>query len=180
MRRIAVIGSGGAGKSTLARRLGEILDIEVIHLDALYWNPGWVETPKQQWRETVEELIARDKWIMDGNYGATFDVRLPAADTIVFLDFPTRVCLWRAIKRRIQYHGKCRPDMAEGCPEQIDWEFLMWIWRFRKNIRPTVLQRIEDFGRHARLVHLRSPREANVWIEGIRASCDVQGPPALQ
>ncbi len=67
MGKVLVIGSGGAGKSTFARRLGKLLDIEVIHLDALYWNPGWVETPKAAWAETVAELVKRDSWIMDGS-----------------------------------------------------------------------------------------------------------------
>lgn len=164
MRKIAVIGSGGAGKSTLARRLGEILGMEVIHLDALHWKPGWVATPKQEWREIVEELAARDTWIIDGNYGATLDVRLAAADTVVFLDFSRSVCLWRAIRRRIQYQGANRPDMAEGCREQIDWGFLVWIWRFRKISRPSVVQKIEAFGQDAKVIHLHSPREAERFL----------------
>ena len=164
MRKIAVIGSGGAGKSTLARRLGEVLGIEVIHLDTLYWKPGWIATPKQEWREIVEELVARDTWIIDGNYGATLDVRLVTADTVVFLDYPNIVCLWRAIRRRIHYHGRPRPDMAEGCREQIDWDFIVWIWRFRKDSRPSVVQRIAEFGQNAEIIHLRSPRDAECFL----------------
>lgn len=71
MRRVLVIGCGGAGKSTLARQLGEATGLPVIHLDAHYWRPGWVETPKETWRAAVDELIAADAWIMDGNYSGT-------------------------------------------------------------------------------------------------------------
>ena len=172
MRRIAVIGSGGAGKSTLARRLGEKLGIEVIHLDALFWKPGWVATPQEEWRPVVEQLAARDSWIIDGNYGSTLDLRLAAADTVVFLDFPRSLCLCRALKRRIQYQGKCRPDMAEGCPEQIDREFLMWIWRFGKNSRPSVVRKIEKFAQHARIIHLRSPHEAEKFLAEIQIAAN--------
>src|SRR5918992_2213979 len=103
MKRILVIGSGGAGKSTVARRLGQLLDLEVNHLDKFYWKPGWVESPRDEWLETVIELINRDSWIIDGNYSGTLELRLQKADTVVFLDMPRRLCLWRIVKRNLQY-----------------------------------------------------------------------------
>src|SRR3982751_1716212 len=99
MKKILVIGSGGAGKSTFAQRLGAILKLEVIHLDSLYWSSGWVEMPKDEWRTMVDELLKKDSWIMDGNYGGTLDIRLEAADTVVFLDISRLICLWRILKR---------------------------------------------------------------------------------
>ncbi|MGH9842177.1 MAG: hypothetical protein ACREEM_25785 [Blastocatellia bacterium] len=111
MRKVLVIGSGGAGKSTFAKCLGERLHIEVIHLDMLYWNPGWIETPKAEWLRAVEELVKRDAWIMDGNYSGTLDLRLKACDTVIFLDLPRLTCLWRVLKRVVQYRGRRRPDM---------------------------------------------------------------------
>ncbi len=83
MRRVLVIGSGGAGKSTFARRLGDILQIDVIHLDTFYWRPGWVETPKPEWREIVLGLVQRESWIMDGNFSGTLEQRLEACDTVI-------------------------------------------------------------------------------------------------
>jgi adenylate kinase family enzyme len=90
MRRIMVIGSGGAGKSIFSRRLGDVLGIEVIHLDRLHWKPGWAETPKGEWAELVGQLVRGDEWIIDGNYGGTLEVRLGACDTVIFLDLPRR------------------------------------------------------------------------------------------
>lgn len=163
-RRIAIIGSGGAGKSTLARQLGEILGLEVYHLDALHWKPGWVETPKEQWRGVVEELVQRESWIIDGNYGATVEQRLAAADAVIFLDFPRTICLWRAIKRVIQYYGKTRPDMGPGCPERVmDIEFARWIWHYPKKSKPSVLRKIEQHC-HGTLVTLRNPREVKRFL----------------
>lgn len=167
MKRIAVIGSGGAGKSTLARRLGEKLGIQVVHLDAHYWKPGWIPTPEDEWRPVVAELASRDEWIIDGNYGRTLDIRLPAADTVIFLDYGSLVCLWRVLKRRIQYQGRTRPDMNAGCPEKVDAEFIAWVWNFPKTTKPSVMAKLEAYAQHAKIIHLRSPREAERFLAEI-------------
>ena len=85
MRKIIIIGSGGSGKSTLARKLGEMTRIPVFHLDALYWKPGWVPTPREEWNARVKALVNQDQWIIDGNYGGTLNIRMTEADTIIFL-----------------------------------------------------------------------------------------------
>src|SRR4051794_905502 len=108
MRRVLVIGSGGAGKTTLARRLAERTGLPLVHLDMLYWHAGWVPTGEPEWDRIIEELVSRDAWVMDGNYGRTLDRRLAACDTVIFLDLPRLVCLWRVIKRRWQYAGANR------------------------------------------------------------------------
>ncbi|MEM7595826.1 MAG: AAA family ATPase, partial [Cyanobacteria bacterium P01_A01_bin.83] len=130
MKRIAIIGSCGAGKSTLARTLGNKLNIPVIHLDTYYWHPGWQETDANQWVEIHQNLVKGDHWIIDGNYGGTIDTRLTKADTIIWLDFNRYLCLWRVFKRYFQYPGKVRPDMAEECPERLNWNFLLYVWNF--------------------------------------------------
>src|SRR5687767_2595929 len=124
MKRVLVIGPGGAGKSTFAKRLGELLGIEVKHLDRLYWRAGWQESAKDEWLDKVKELASEESWIMDGNYGGTLEVRVRRSDTIVFLDLPRLLCLWRITKRRFLYSGRSRPDMAEGCTERLNWEFV--------------------------------------------------------
>lgn len=167
MNRIAIIGCGCTGKSTLAVRLGEILHIEVTHLDKLYWKPGWRETPVEDWRNMQEELVKRDKWIIDGNYGATMDIRLAAADTVIFLDYPRKVCLWRYIKRLIRYNNQERPDMGPGCIEQLDFDFLQWIWTYNKEKRPTLINRLKEHPTK-RVIILRSPSETEQFLRKLR------------
>jgi adenylate kinase family enzyme len=139
MRRVLVLGCGGAGKSTFARRLGAATGLPVVHLDARYWRAGWVGTRVEDWRRIVTELIAEDAWILDGNYAGTLDLRVPACDTAIFLDAGRVTCLGRVIKRRIQFHGRARPDVPAGCEELLGGAFLRWIWRYPRRGRPVVL-----------------------------------------
>ena len=163
MRRVLVIGSGGAGKSTFARRLGERTRLPVVHMDAHYWRPGWVEPSKEEWRRQVERLLEADAWIMDGNYGGTMDLRLAAADTVVFLDLPRLTCLWRVFARRWRFRNRTRPDMTEGCPERVSLEFVRWIWTYPRLRRPAILERLAALDR-ATPVILRSAGEVDRWL----------------
>lgn len=170
MRRIAIIGCGGAGKSTLSRELGEILNLPVYHLDSFFWNPGWAPTPSKQWMSIQEELASRDEWIIDGNYRSTLDIRLSKADTIIFLDYPTYICLFRVIKRRIKYNRKTRPDLAEGCVETLDFEFIKWILKFRRNKRPDIINKINNYRDKKDIYIIKSPRELGDFIKKLRRS----------
>lgn len=164
MKRIIIIGSGGAGKSTLARQLGEILQTEVLHLDKLYWQPNWVQPPKDEWNKTVKDLLKKDSWILDGNFGGTMEMRLEACDTAIFLDFPRIVCLYRILKRWRKYRNTNRPDMTEGCNEKIDLEFLGWIWNFRKITKPRIEKHLLKFENEKNIIRLKSPKEVEEFL----------------
>jgi adenylate kinase family enzyme len=166
MRRILIIGPGGSGKSTLARRIGDCTGLPVVHLDSMYWKEGWVETPKEEWARVVQDLAAREAWVMDGNYGGTLDLRLAVADTVVFLDLPRWVCLWRVVKRRIWFHGRSRPDMCPGCPERLSWAFLKWIWSYPRARRPGILQRLQAAASAKRVIILDSRAAVRRAVEG--------------
>lgn len=135
MERILIIGCGGAGKSTLARQLGEKLNLPVVHLDKLFWHPGWVESTKEEIDEKIRVEMQRPQWIMDGNYNRTLPERVKHCDTIIYLDFSRTVCLLGVVKRIITTYGTVRPDMGEGCPERIDLAFLKWVWNYNKDKR---------------------------------------------
>ena len=143
MRRVVVVGSGGSGKSTFSTQLGRATGLPVVHLDREFWRPGWEETPNGEWKCRVDELLAREWWIMDGNFGGTREMRMKAADTIIFLDFPRRVCLYRILKRTAKYYGKSRPDMTEGCDEHVDIKFILWVWNYKNRSRERLLAELE-------------------------------------
>jgi adenylate kinase family enzyme len=170
MRRVLVIGSGGAGKSHFAKQLGERTGLPVTHLDALYWQPGWVPQAPEPWHAQVTEVLAGDRWILDGNYGGTLGLRLAACDTVVFLDLPRRVCLGRVLRRWFSYRGRSRPDMRPDCPEQLTWEFLHWIWTYPKVRRPAVLRRLDEVGPAVRVVRLRSVGAVTAFLAALEGA----------
>ena len=168
MRRVLVIGSGGSGKTTVATRLAEALQLPLVHLDALYWSEGWQPTAPEQWQRTISELVQRDAWVMDGNYGGSLAARMSAADTVVFLDIPRLTCLWRVLKRHIRYFGRSRPSMAPGCPERLTREFVGWIWKYPARRRPGILDRLAEAAeRHKTVVVLRDDNEVERFLESL-------------
>lgn len=164
MKTIMILGCPGAGKSTLAKRLSEILHIPAIHLDAHFWLPGWVEMPREKWQAKHEDLIAGDSWIIDGHYSRTMDNRFANADTVIYLEFPTAICLYRIIKRRFQYHGKTRPDMAYGCPEKLDWEFLSYVLTFNRKKAPFIKNRISNLS-GKNIIVLKNRRQVDEFMK---------------
>jgi len=169
MRKVLVIGSGGAGKSTFARRLSRSTGLPLIHLDAFYWRPGWVETPKEEWVRLVEQMLAGDSWVMDGNYGGTLDQRLAASDTVIFLDLPRPVCLWRAVVRWLKFHGRSRSDMTEGCPERLTWEFVRWIWTYPVERRPKIMERLSRLDSNTGVIVLGSGSEVEEFFRRLQS-----------
>ena len=159
-----IIGSGGAGKSTLARQLGEALQLPVHHLDAYYWRPGWDPTPNEEWELFQENLVREESWIIDGNYGRTLDIRMKRADVIILLDFSRWITVYRVIKRRIMYHGKTRPDLNEDCPESLDFEFIKWVWNFRKTRIPGIIQKLRKYN-DKKIIILKSPKEVRTFVD---------------
>ena len=135
MERIMIIGCGGSGKSTLARQLGDKLGLPVVHLDKLFWRPGWVNVSREEFDSLHREALAQEKWIIDGNFDRTMGERVKRCDTVIYLDFSRAACLMGVCKRVLTTYGKVRPDMGEGCPERFDLDFLKWVWNFNKSKR---------------------------------------------
>ena len=165
MRKILVIGSGGSGKSTFSTRLGALLNIEVTHLDQCFWRPGWVKPEPEEWLQTVTELTDRDSWILDGNYSGTLKLRIQKCDTVVFLDLSRWVCLWRIVTRSLRYRKGRRPDMAEGCPEQLTLEFVLWVWNYPRRSKPKILKLLRESGAGKQSVWLRSRGEVERFLK---------------
>ena len=164
MNRIAIVGCSGGGKSTLARALGAALGLPVVHFDVLFWRPGWVEPDRDTFRAAVDRALAGEKWVSDGNFTSVADICLARADTIVWIDQPIALCLWRALSRALTSLGRTRADLAPGCPEKIDFAFYRYIVTWNRAARPRLQAAIDVFGPRARLIRLRSDGEIAAWV----------------
>ena len=153
MKRILILGCPGSGKSTASKKLSQKLNIPVIHLDRLFWREGWTNVSREEFDTLLEAELEKDEWIIDGNYSRTIPVRLERADTAVFFDYPTVTCFWRVIKRVITKHGVSRSDMENNCPERFDFEFLLYVARFRKSQRKMILGFLENSSADVIIVH---------------------------
>jgi adenylate kinase family enzyme len=170
--RILVIGSPGAGKSTLAHQIAARTGLPLYHLDQMHWLPGWVERDRDEGREELVEVLAQKSWIIDGNYGSTMPLRIQRADTVVWLDYPTYLCLWRALKRWWQYRGKARPDMTEGCPERLNLEFFLYVLMFRANWQNRNGAAMRSF---SGLLHrFQRPEQTQEWLDRLAPPQTVQ------
>ena len=164
MQRVVVIGPGGAGKSTFSRRLAQATGLPLVHLDVEHWRPGWVEPSKDVWNARMRQLVAGERWILDGNFGGTMEMRLAACDTAVFLDVSAWRCLWRVLKRRIANHGRARDGMASGCIEKLDASFLWWIATYARRRRPAILARLAALRPGQRAVVLRRAKDVEAFL----------------
>jgi adenylate kinase family enzyme len=164
MRRVMVVGCPGAGKTTLARRLAQRLALPLIHLDFHFWRPGWQVPATDEWRKQVIALANANDWIMDGNYSNTYDVRMPRADTLIWLDYPRTTCLRRVLLRTVTGYGRTRPDLPERCPERFDGPFLRYVWNFPTEHRPHIVNAIERFGGHLQITRLGRDRDADRFL----------------
>lgn len=128
--KIMIIGYSGSGKSTLARYLGKKYQAPVLHLDHVFWLPGWRERPREEMHKIVTHFLnSHSSWIIDGNYRKTgYERRLAEADRIIFLSFNRFSCLYRVWKRYRKYRGQTRRDMGHGCTEKLDWEFIRGVF----------------------------------------------------
>ena len=154
VRKVVVLGRGGAGKSALSRQLSEMTGIPVVELDALFWQPGPTPMDPSRWAACQHELVQRRCWILDGDlgpYDTALEVRLRAADTIVVLDFTLLRCAWRTLRR-----GR----------EQA--EYWHWVRAYRRRSLPTVMRAISAEASHARLYVLRNPAMVQRFVDDVR------------
>lgn len=172
MKRVAVIGSGGSGKTTFSVELARITGLPLFHLDEYYWRPGWVETPMDVWRAVQSELVAKERWIIEGNYSSTYDLRLSRVDTVIVLAPPRRTCLYRVLKRvAVNWHQSVQ---APGCPEHFDVSFLHWVWRFPYDARPRLEEALERHCGRFTVIKLTTAESTRSYLEQQRHAVDIE------
>ncbi len=167
MKRVAIVGRSGGGKSTLARKLGSRIGAPPVHLDALFWLPNWTESETAPFRARIEAATTGEAWIVDGSYvSRVADLTLGRADAIVWVDQPRLLCVWRVLGRVVREWGRTRADMGEGCKEKVDIAFLSYIWNWDRDTRPKLEAAIARHAAATPLIRLRSDVEIAAFLAG--------------
>ena len=169
MRKIAVVGPVGAGKSRLANELGRALGIPVLHLDTLFWKPGWVPTPPDEWKAVQRRELAADAWIADAQFDDVLPEWFQAADTVVFVDASPLRCFWRVSRRRMNRAGSVGvPAGTEpASPQRALWKFLGNQWRYRRKTRRELLAELARERDGRQVVVVRRDRDAAAFLRSV-------------
>ncbi len=170
MRRVMIIGQPGSGKSTMARIMGGITHLPVVHIDHIHWKEGWVERSGPEKDALCAKTHAREMWIFEGGRSNTWPERLDRADTLIWLDFSLARRLPRVLWRTLRYWGRNRPDLPEGCPEGFRMEFLRWIWNTRNSARQKMQALYDSAPPEKSRYRLRTPGEVDRFLSGLRTA----------
>lgn len=169
MKRILIIGGNASGKTTMARKLLEKLNLQLIHLDKLYWRDNWTHATDEEFDELLEKELKKDEWIIEGNIKRTLPKRLKYCDTVIYLDFPSFVCVLNAIKRLIQSHNRSRPDMGGKCIEKFNlkgFKFINSIWLFNTKNRKDYYRMIKEEN-GVKVTILKNRKQVNEYLKNI-------------
>lgn len=168
--RVLVIGCSGSGKSTLARKLAGCLDLPYVSMDReIFWLPGWQTRPRAEALARLQAIVAQERWMLDGTSPGSLPLRLPRADLVLWLRPPRWMSLYGVISRWIRLRGRSRPEMADGCPEKIDLEFLTYVWNFEKTESPEIEENLATYGPHVPVCVLKSRGENDLLLARVAA-----------
>jgi len=168
MQKVLVIGCCGAGKSTFSKKLQSILNVALIHLDRYYHKPNWEEPKKEEWERILNNLIKKPSWIMDGTYIESLDIRIEKCDTLIYLDYSILKCFFRVVKRVFTDYGKKRSDMAPGCKEEFDLEFLKYVLTFNYKNRANIYNILEKVKTTKDVIILKKDKELDSFLSQLR------------
>ena len=166
MQRVMIVGGPGSGKSTLARLLGEKTGLPVFHMDMIHWQPNWVERPRDEKAKLAHAIEIQDKWIFEGGLSVTYGNRMARADTLIWLDVPVGIRIWRVVKRMVKHWGQARPDLPTGCNEGLTAQtlpFWIWIWTSRRRGRD-VIQKLIDDAKYTTVHRLQSLKDVRAFL----------------
>jgi len=167
MQKVLVLGCCGAGKSTFSKKLHSILKLPLIHLDSYYHKPNWKEPEKEEWAKVLKKILSRESFIMDGTYLESLDERIKKSDTIIYLDYSLIKCFFRVIKRVLIDFGKKRSDMAPGCNEEFDLEFLWFVLTFNNKFRKEIIQKLNSVKNKKKVAIFKTDKHADKFLAQI-------------
>lgn len=170
MKRVMIIGCAGSGKTTMAKEISRLIDSPAVHMDKILWTSdgwNWIKRTDLEIRTDIKHAAAKDRWVFEGDSYSNADLRIAHADTLIFLDMPTTTCLFRVIKRMIMTYNMPRDDLADGCRERFDWEFLKWIFNYRTTTMPKALKLLRNAPDHITVHHFQTEHQVRSFLISI-------------
>lgn len=166
-KNIMVMGCAGAGKSDLAKRIAEITGLRLIHMDPFYYKPNWLLREAEDVKALALAAIKIDGWVFDGNHSETHEIRAEKSEIIIWVDIPRWRCFYNVFYRAWKYRGKTRPDMADDCIERVDWNFIKFIWNFKKR-SGKIGKLLADNRDKKQVYRFKDYAEINAFVEKMR------------
>ncbi len=144
----------------------DISTLSYISIDRdILWLPGWQQRDRAEQRQRILERIAAERWVMDGTGPSTFDLRVPRSDVVIWVRMPRLLCIWGVLSRWLRYFGRTRPEMAPGCIEKVDWEFIEFIWAFEQKFSPRIVAGLAEHGPDVPVLQLKSRRQVQGLLD---------------
>ena len=166
MKRVLIIGSNGAGKSTFSYALAEKTKLPLVHLDQIYWRNNWEVTPRKEFLSLVSVEAQKPCWIIEGNNVSSLDDRLQYADTVFWFEFPPALCVLNVLKRTFKYHGRVRPDMPDECVCRLNIGFLKDVWRFNKKSHARISEKLAGY-KDVQVVRFTNYKQVRTYLESL-------------
>lgn len=164
MEKVIIIGCPGSGKSTFGRKLKRVMGLPLYHLDMMFWNEDRTTVSKEVFIRRLQDAMSNSKWIIDGNYGSTMEMRIKECDTVFFLDYPTEICMDGIRERK----GKPRSDMPWVENDNADEEFISFINSYNSESRPRVIKLLEKYS-SKNIIVFRSRVESEEYISSLNS-----------
>lgn len=173
MEKIVIIGSSGAGKTTLARRLGNLLKIKTYHLDRLFWERGWQSKSHDARIDILQKIVQNKQWVIEGTYLASSEPRLDDADTIIFLDIFPLICLWRVFSRHHKTRNYPRRDLPMECTDKVSSSSIWKVFVFPFNERRLLKRKLYSYS-SKQIIWLRSSKQIDKFFMELQESEDAK------
>lgn len=173
MKRVIILGCPGSGKTHFSIQLARLTHLPLTHLDK-YWHDvsRWsddIKHKREKWNDFTQKLINKPVWIIDGNYESSLDMRIQAADTIIFFDYSRRVVFWRLFRRWHMYQNRKahRRDMPDDWRETLSWSFLKYVWNFPGKESASTKKAIQEVEKAKCVVIFSSPAQAERFLREV-------------
>ena len=165
IKRIAILGISGAGKTSFAKQLAHKINLPLYHMDSLYWQENWTLVPQEEWQKQEQQIIEKEKWIIEGYIDPQTTNRLVRADKVIFLDYSGTYCATNILKRSLKYSNVKRPELPENCFDTFNFKFFFTV--LRRKERKEICEILANLNVSEKLLIFKTPKQTEKWLKSL-------------